>query len=84
MNCWSIKSFVLCRCIVEDNFAVPSGVGSRHEFTYEPWKTLRAPLKNDGPYQITWLQLYAHNFGTINCKVVIIMVKHKLQSILSL
>ena len=48
MNCWSIKSFFLCRCIVEDNFAVPSGVGSRHELTYEPWKTLRAPLKSDG------------------------------------
>lgn len=35
MNCWSIKSFVLCRCIVGDNFAVPSWVGSRHELTEE-------------------------------------------------
>ena len=39
MNYSSIKSFVLCRCTVGDNFAVPSWVGSRHELTYEPWKT---------------------------------------------
>lgn len=35
MNCWSIKSFVLCRGIVGDNFAVSSWVGSRHELTEE-------------------------------------------------